>query len=1160
MATAIRVQVVIESDNQLRDHQQLAVSKNIENLGLFESLGDNCEFGFVLRALGNNTSSLLRWGLLDSVADTARGVRTSFRNAFTFEHLEPAGEGQMVRDVTSGVAFHTQMRSIERDGRWEFIAPEAERRKIYEQESRKLDYLRQKFDREIAGNHRIYVTKRNDGLSQSDVEALLNAVRFRGGGRLLYVTLADSSHAAGTVERISDTLVHGWIDRFAPYDHADHVSLTHWQSLLMATQAIFVDKAAPAAAFIAEPPAQLRGLRGKLSGLRRRKAMPAPAEPADEGAELAAKMVAGGFFDAGVYATRFTELFGAFDLGESATVTGWLGAGRAGRIVPTYKFDESFYLASNPDVAATGVFGFEHFLLWGHAEGRAPLPPRAPEDPRHRHFFSPAFYASRANISETDPETLWQHYLLHNMPKDAPPSPLFDPTFYAAQIKSDKLEPRQPGEALMQHWLRVGAEAHIVPTPFFHTRFYHHTHPDLAAIPFGFLHYVLGGIREKRLPCPWFDPYFYAMQPGVPPDAGYDHFLTWGLAQGCLPSRAVEALVQADGDRLDIADFSALLEASAGWDGNEPYFAMPALASLYAAAWHDPAETVMKGFIAYLRAGAMKSPGPLFDPAIYVKRAAEAGIPVPSPHESALLHWVRHGYAARIVPTLRFNEDDYHHMYPDTEQLWGFEHFVCSGATEGRMPRRRAIQRAPAWGKTRLPPLFADWYASDFPDATDGDHKSIPEHYTRRLDELLTSGELAEVFARTQQVDPDVGEIETISTILLPPYHDPLGAVHNEILRRLPAKTYDSVICIPWIRVGGADLVAGLLGRALLRIRPEERVLYLRTDNPHFERANWLPEGADIVDMSDVVQSVTPAVAEHLLRLLLRGVSAKRVFNVNSRLCWMMLRSYGANLALTLHTYSYMFCWDQTPTGLRVGYPAEFFAATANTITGFLTDTAYLRDELSAMYRLPDALRAKVVHLCTPAQTAVRKTAIARTVLERADPASRRLVLWAGRLDRQKRFDLVLEVAKRMPDVEFRCWGAAMLDAPPDLSALPPNVTMQGSFDHFDDLPLEQAGAWLFTALWEGMPTTLIELATRGVAVVGSAVGGVPELIQPDCGWPIPPGADVDEYVNALQQALSDPEEAATRAEALQLHVAQHYNEEVYDAALGALLMSESPI
>lgn len=1211
-------------------------SGKVESLDLFESLGDNCEFGFVLRKLGNDTSSLLRWVFLDSVADTARGVRTGFRDAFVFENLKPAGTPQMVRDVTQGIAFHTRMHSVERDGRWEFVAPEDERRKIHEQEGRKFDYLRQKFEREITGDRRIYVVKRNEGLGEGDADLLLDAVRSRGGCRLLHVTLADSSHPAGTVERVSDRLAHGWIDRFAPYDHADDVSLAHWQSLLATTEAMFANKSALPAAptamtravdveaglaavlaangfFDAElyatrfaerfgsfdfgenptvthwlgagraarivptrmfdedfylagnPDVAATGgfgfehflLSGHAEG-RAPLSLDGPGRPGPPAPrELGAMLAAGGFFDAELYATRFAERFGSFDPGEGPTVAHWLGAGRAARIVPTGGFDEDFYLASNPDVAASGGFGFEHFLLSGNAEGRAPVPL---DDPRHRHLFVPSFYADQAGISDIDPEALWQHYLVHGLPEDVSPSPLFDPAFYRARVESGGVEPLRPGEALVQHWLRAGADAGVVPTPLFHERFYRATHPDLAAMPFGFAHYVSGGLREGRLPCIWFDPYFYAKQPGVPPDAGYDHFLTRGLAGGLLPSRTVELLVQVDQRPLGADDFAALMDVSAGWDGEVARLAMPMFASLYAPAWHGPAETVMRGFIAHLRAGAMTAPGPLFDPAIYRERAAAAGIAVPSPDESAVLHWLRHGQAARIVPTLRFDEDDYHRIYPDIgPTVWGFEHFVLYGAAEGRSPRERIeIQRAPAWGKTTLQDLFESWHSSDFPGDVVGPPAGVPARYARRLEALLTSETLAQVFARTQRVDPDVGEIATISVILLPPYHDPLDRVHGEILRRLPARTYDTVVCVPWIRVGGADLVAGLLGRALLRIRPDERVLCLRTDNPHFERAHWLPDGVDVVDISDVVQSVSPAVAEHLLRLVLRGVSARRVFNVNSRLCWNMLRSYGANLALTLNTYSYMFCWDQTPSGLRVGYPAEFFAATAGTITAFLTDTTYLRDELGAMYRLPDAVRAKIVPLCTPAQTAVRPTAIARTVLERADPASRRLVLWAGRLDRQKRFDLVLDIARRMPEVEFRCWGAAMLDAPPDLATLPPNVTMQGSFDRFDELPLEQAGAWLFTALWEGMPTTLIELATRGVAVVASAVGGVPELIQADCGWLVPPGAGTDDYVKALRHALADPGEAASRAEALQRRVATRYNEQAYDAALDALLLAET--
>jgi glycosyltransferase involved in cell wall biosynthesis len=116
---------------------------------------------------------------------------------------------------------------------------------------------------------------------------------------------------------------------------------------------------------------------------------------------------------------------------------------------------------------------------------------------------------------------------------------------------------------------------------------------------------------------------------------------------------------------------------------------------------------------------------------------------------------------------------------------------------------------------------------------------------------------------------------------------------------------------------------------------------------------------------------------------------------------------------------------------------------------------------------------------------------------------------------------------------------------------------MHGSFDSFDDLPLAQAGVWLFTSSWEGMPTTIIELGSRGVALVASAVGGIPELIRPETGWPIPPDAETGAYVAALRAALNSPEEAVRRAEALQHLVASRYTNEVYDRRLDALLNAE---
>ena len=599
-----------------------------------------------------------------------------------------------------------------------------------------------------------------------------------------------------------------------------------------------------------------------------------------------------------------------------------------------------------------------------------------------------------------------------------------------------------------------------------------------------------------------------------------------------------------------------------------PSGSLPFLNALFVPEWHEKTGTPKEIFENYLRNGlaADVSPGPLFNVELYRRRAAEDGLPALVPGESAVIHWLVHGQNARIVPTERFNEAFYRKANPDIDAspLWGFAHFIQYGLFEGRLPDKDARtfyrpQRGLGQSEQLSARLYRRWLAQDFPDRVLSSSADVPTTYERRLDEVLQSDWLAQIFSDAQAIDPDVGELSYITDILLPPLQDEVSAAHAELRRRLPATHYDSIICVPWIRTGGADLVAGLLVKALLRIRPDEQVLILRTDNPDFERANWLPDEADCVDISDLMKVLAPANAESLLRAVFRGLTAKRVFNVNSRLCWTTLQKHGANLAATLATYSYLFCWDQTASGLRAGYPAAFFAGTVGSITAFLTDTSYLRDELIKMYQLPPPVRARIVPLFTPAQRSLLAPSIARVVCNNASSGSRRLVLWAGRLDRQKRFDLVQEIARQMPDVEFRCWGSALLDAPPDMTALPANIHMQGSFDSFDDLPLAQAGAWLYTALWEGMPTTLIELATRGVAVVASAVGGVPELIQDDTGWPIPAEADAAVYVSALREVLTSPETAMHRAERLQRLVASVYTEAVYDTALMTLLDAESP-
>ena len=180
----------------------------------------------------------------------------------------------------------------------------------------------------------------------------------------------------------------------------------------------------------------------------------------------------------------------------------------------------------------------------------------------------------------------------------------------------------------------------------------------------------------------------------------------------------------------------------------------------------------------------------------------------------------------------------------------------------------------------------------------------------------------------------------------------------------------------------------------------------------------------------------------------------------------------------------------------------------------------------------------------------VPDVSIAERQVEKRGKRDRPHVLWAGRLDRQKRFDLVVAIAVAMPDVDFSCWGKAVLDAPPDLSSLPRNLKINEPFASYEELPFETAEGWLYTSAWDGLPTILIELSAIGVPIVASAVGGVPELIDAETGWPVPAEAGAQNYVRALREMIDNPELRIARAKALQARVRKNHTMSAYKARL----------
>jgi hypothetical protein len=77
----------------------------LSELARLEALGDNCEFGFLLRRLGFEDGMLFRWASIRPQCLLAT-LRNDFVDLYQFDNLVPAQVG-MVRDLHYGIAWHT---------------------------------------------------------------------------------------------------------------------------------------------------------------------------------------------------------------------------------------------------------------------------------------------------------------------------------------------------------------------------------------------------------------------------------------------------------------------------------------------------------------------------------------------------------------------------------------------------------------------------------------------------------------------------------------------------------------------------------------------------------------------------------------------------------------------------------------------------------------------------------------------------------------------------------------------------------------------------------------------------------------------------------------------------------------------------------------------
>jgi hypothetical protein len=188
-----------------------------ELLQRFESLGHNCEFGAVQRLGGVEHLAFFRFASAP-LAPLMLALESRFDRFGQPDSIairQGADGEHMVSVQPYGFEYHT----FRYEG--EISAEQMRAAEVI-----RLGFLKRKLIEDLQAGDKIYV--RTGQASEADMRALATALRRYGPATLLWVTLEDAANPAGTVLRLSDTLLRGFISRFAPGDAVMTAAVHDW--------------------------------------------------------------------------------------------------------------------------------------------------------------------------------------------------------------------------------------------------------------------------------------------------------------------------------------------------------------------------------------------------------------------------------------------------------------------------------------------------------------------------------------------------------------------------------------------------------------------------------------------------------------------------------------------------------------------------------------------------------------------------------------------------------------------------------------------------------------------------------------------------------------------------------------------------------------------
>lgn len=311
------------------------------------------------------------------------------------------------------------------------------------------------------------------------------------------------------------------------------------------------------------------------------------------------------------------------------------------------------------------------------------------------------------------------------------------------------------------------------------------------------------------------------------------------------------------------------------------------------------------------------------------------------------------------------------------------------------------------------------------------------------------------------------------------------------------------VVAVPWLGIGGADLIAQSYAQGFAEIVGETNRVVMLVERGSVLRNPGLDPRLKTVTLSDEVHNLPEHLRVRLVSEVIMQCSPQRLHIVNAPATYGAVKTFARAISGPTTFTAQAFCVDQNDDGMPSGYLLHGSADYLPNLAAVFCDNSRVAQDLSELAGFSPKIfdvhyQPRHVGISSDDADASRDASdseSAKFVSRNGEILSPLRVLWAGRLDRQKNVDTLIkisdEVTRRKLPIEIHVHGSLVLEArSAKITQLLGRVAIyHGPFEGGLSAIAGRYDAFLMTSLWEGLPLTLLEATAGGAATRCSECG-----------------------------------------------------------------------